>query len=64
MGCMSLRLWGYEKVNVFYNIVRRTPDQDLAFTGDIIRGQDGLLWEFIYREDARLRVNKIILDPV
>jgi len=64
MGCMSLRLWGYEKVNVFYNVVRLTQDQDLAFTGDIIRGPDGLLWEFIHREGPRLRVNKIILDPV
>tara|TARA_Y100000310_G_scaffold119426_1_gene118168 strand:+ start:266 stop:451 length:186 start_codon:yes stop_codon:yes gene_type:complete len=61
---MSLRLWGYEKVRIFYDVVRPTPDQDLAFTGDIIRGPDGLLWEFIYREDGRLRVNKIVLDPV
>ena len=61
MGCMSLRRWGYEKVSIFYGTVRSTPDQDLAFTGDIIRGPDGRLWEFLYRKDEELGVTSIAL---
>ena len=61
MGCMSLRTWGYEKVDIFFDVVRPAQDQTLAFTGDIIRGPDGVLWQFVSRKDDSIQVREVAL---
>ena len=63
MNCMSLSLWGYEKVNIFYGQVRLAENQTLAFEGDLIRGPDGRVWEFVSRKDDQLQARAIMLNP-
>ena len=64
MNCISLRTWGFEKVNVFYNTVRPAPDQDMAFTGDLIRDKKGRVWEFVSRKDEQIQVRTVTLKSM
>lgn len=55
MKAMCPRVWGYEKVQVFFGSIRLSKNQDIVVAGDLIRSPDGRLWEFVNREGDKIR---------
>ena len=59
MNCISLKLWGLKKVNIFFDQVRLAEDQTMAYEGDLILDAKGRVWEFISRKDGQLQVRYV-----
>lgn len=59
MNCISLKLWGLKKVNIFFDQVRLAEDQTMAYEGDMILDARGRVWEFISRKDDQLQVRYV-----
>ena len=61
MTAMSPRVWGYEKVRVFFGEVRVAENQDIVLAGELIRGTDGRIWEFVSRKDDTIQGREVVL---